>query len=72
MSREARGLPDEDVRAAAAKLPALDDGPEVMAASLKAILHPEALLRAFREGDPAAPLGVGGIAVMLRRQGADR
>jgi hypothetical protein len=69
VSRQARGLPDEDIRAAAAKLPALDDGPEVMAASLKAILHPEALLRAFHEGDPAARLGVGGIAVMLRRQG---
>jgi Peptidase family M50 len=69
VSREARGLPDEDVRAAAAKLPALDDGPEVMAASLKAVLYPEALLRAFREGDPAARLGVGGISVMLLRQG---
>jgi hypothetical protein len=69
VSREARGLPDEDVRAAVAKLPALDDGPEVMAASLKAVLNPEALLRAFREGDPAAQLGVGGIAVLLRRQG---
>ena len=68
VSRESRGLPDEDIRAAAAALPALGDGPEVMAAGLKATLHPEAMLRAFREGDPAARLGVGDIAVMLRRQ----
>jgi hypothetical protein len=47
-------LPDEDIRAtAAATLPA-DHGPEAMAAGLKAMLNPEALLRAFREGDPAA------------------
>jgi hypothetical protein len=69
VSREARGLPDEDIHALAAKLPALDDGPEAVAAELKAILHPEAMLRAFREGDPAARLGVGSIALMLRRQG---
>src|SRR3984885_121625 len=69
VSREARGLPDEDIRATAATLRALDDGPEVMAAHLKAVLHPETLLRAFREGDPAARLSVGDIAVMLRRQG---
>jgi hypothetical protein len=69
VSREARGLPDEDIHATAATLPALDDGLEVMAASLKATLRPEALLRAFREGDPAARLGAGDIAVMLRRQG---
>jgi hypothetical protein len=69
VSREARGLPDEDIRATAAALRALDDGPEVMAAHLKAVLDPETLLRAFREGDPAARLSVGTIAVMLRRQG---
>ena len=69
MSREARGLPDEDIRAAAATLPEPDDRLQATAAELKAILHPEAMLRAFREGDPAARLGVGSIAVMLRRQG---
>jgi hypothetical protein len=69
LSREARGLPDEDIRATAAALPAPADSPEVMAASLKAMLHPETLLRAFRDGDPAARLSVGDIAVMLRRQG---
>jgi hypothetical protein len=69
VSRQARGLPDEDIHAtAAATLPALDHGPEAMAASLKAILHPEAVLRAFRAGDSAARLGVGAIAAMLRRQ----
>lgn len=50
-------------------MPTPADGPEVMAASFKAMLHPEAMLRAFREGDPAARLSVGDIAVMLRRQG---
>ena len=70
MSREARGLPDEDIHAtAAATLPALDHGLESTAASLKAILHPEAVLRAFRAGDSAARLTVGAIALMLRRQG---
>ena len=70
VSREARGLPDEDIHAAAAAaFSELGDGPEEMAASLKAILDPEAMLRAFRAGDPAARLGVGSIAVMLRRQG---
>jgi hypothetical protein len=70
VSREARGLPDADIHAtAAATLPESDDGPEAMAAGLKARLHPEATLRAFRAGDPAARLGVGSIAVMLRRQG---
>jgi hypothetical protein len=69
LSREARGLPDDDIRATAATLPTPADGPEVMAASFKAMLHPEAMLRAFREGDPAARLSVGDIAVMLRRQG---
>jgi hypothetical protein len=70
VSREARGLPDEDIRAeAAATLPAVDDGPEAMTAGLKAVLNPEACLRAFRAGDPAAQLGAGDIAVMLRRRG---
>ena len=69
MSREARGLPDEDVRATAAALPTVDEGPEIMAASLEAILHPEAVLRAFHAGDPAARLGAGIIAPMLRLQG---
>jgi Peptidase family M50 len=64
MSREARGLPDEDIRATAAA-----HSLEPTAASLNAILHPEAVLRAFRAGDSAARLSVGAIAVMLRRQG---
>jgi peptidase M50-like protein len=70
VSRQARGLPYEDVRAtAAATLKSANDDPETMAANLKAVLDPEAMLGAFREGDPAARLGVGSIAVMLRRQG---
>ena len=69
VSREARGLPDEDIRATAAALPERDDSPEVTAATLKAALRPETVLRAFHEGDPAARLGVGDIAVMLRQQG---
>jgi hypothetical protein len=70
VSREARGLPAEDVQATAIAMPPeQDDGPEAMAAGLKAVLHPEAMLRAFREGDPVARAGAGSIAVMLRRQG---
>jgi hypothetical protein len=68
VSREARGLPDADIRAAAATLTAVGDGLEAAAAELKVALHPEAMLRAFREGDPAARLSVGGIALMLRQQ----
>jgi hypothetical protein len=69
VSRQARGLPHEDVRATAATLKTANDDPETMAATLKAVLDPEAMLGAFREGDPAARLGVGSIVVMLRRQG---
>jgi hypothetical protein len=70
VSRGARGLPDADIHAtAAATLPESDYGPEAMAAILKASLHPDAMLRAFRAGDPAARLGMGNIALMLRRQG---
>lgn len=70
VSREARGLPHEDVRAAAAAtLKAAVGSLDGMAASLKAILDPEATLAAFRTGDPSARLGVGTVAVMLRRQG---
>lgn len=69
VSRKARGLRYEDARAtAAATLKAANQGPEAMAASLNAILDPEAMLGAFRKGDPAACLGAGSIAVMLRRQ----
>jgi len=69
VSRQARGLPYEDVRAtAAATLKAASRGAETMAAILKAVLDPEAMLDAFREGDPAARLGAGSIATMLRRQ----
>jgi hypothetical protein len=74
--RQARGLPDEDIQATATVTatatptrPELDDGPVAVAAGLKAALYPEAMLRAFREGDPVARLGAGSIAVMLRRQG---
>jgi Zn-dependent protease len=69
VSRQARGLPDDDVRTMAAAWPALPDGLEASVAGLKAILDPEAMLRAFRAGDPAAQLGVGDIAAMLRGQG---
>jgi hypothetical protein len=69
VSRQARGLPYEDVRAAAATLKAANGDPEMMAASLKAALDPEAMLDAFREGDPAARLGARSITEMLRRQG---
>jgi hypothetical protein len=69
VSRQARGLPYEDARATAATLKAANGDPETMAASLKAVLDPEAMLGAFREGDPAARLGARSIVVMLRRQG---
>lgn len=62
MSRQARGLPDADVRATAIGSPAA-------AAELSAIFDPDGALRAFRHGDPGARLGVGSIAAMLRRQG---
>jgi hypothetical protein len=65
VSRQARGLPVRDIPAtAAATLQA-----EMMAEDLKAILDPEGTLLACRQGDPAALLGVGSIAVFLRRQG---
>jgi len=70
MSRQARGLPHDDVRAAAAA--ALVPGirsPEAMAAELSAVFDPDAALRAFRHGDPGARLGAGSIATLLRRQG---
>jgi hypothetical protein len=72
VSRQARGLPYEDIEAVAAAVPQEsepDDDVEAMAAALGASLHPEATLRAFREGDPAARAGAGSIAVMLRRRG---
>jgi hypothetical protein len=70
VSRQARGLPYEDIKVTSAATPREpDDGVEVMAAGLGASLQPEATLRAFREGDPAARAGAGSIAVMLRRQG---
>jgi hypothetical protein len=70
VSRQARGLPYEDVRAraAAAITTALRD-PEAMAPGLRAILDPEGTLDAFRRGAPDARLGAGSLAVMLRRQG---
>jgi hypothetical protein len=70
VSRQARGLPYEDVLAtAAATQPALDYPVDTTAAHLKAIVHPEATLRAFRAGDPGARVGAAPIAVLLRRQG---
>jgi hypothetical protein len=70
VSRQARGLPYEDVRArAAATLTTALRGPEAMAPGLRAILDPEGTLDAFRTGAPDARLGAGSLAVMLRRQG---
>ena len=69
VSRQARGLPYEDVRTMAATLKTANGDPETMAVSLKAVLDPEAMLDAFRGGDPAARLGARSITVMLRRQG---
>lgn len=70
VSRQARELPYEDVLATAtATFRAVDHSLEAMVAALKAHLNPEAMLDAFREGDPDARLGVGDIAMMLRRQG---
>jgi hypothetical protein len=69
VSRQARGLPYEDVLAmAATTFRAVGHSPEAMAAGIKAALNPEAMLGAFREGDPDARLGVGSIAAVLRRQ----
>ena len=73
MSREARGLPDEDIHAtAAATLPALDHGPEATAASLKAILHPEAVLRAFPSRGPGSATGRGSHRPHAAPAGPDR
>jgi hypothetical protein len=70
MSRQARGLPHADVRAAAAATPVpAGHSPEAMAAELSAVFDPDTALRAFRHGDPGARLGAGSIAVLLRRQG---
>jgi hypothetical protein len=69
VSRQAHGLPYEDVRAAAATLKTAKHDLEIMAASLKAALDPDAMLDAFREGDPAARLGARTIVKLLRRQG---
>jgi hypothetical protein len=71
VSRQARGLPHEDVQAAAA-LVAGHHSTEATAAMLSAAFDPEAALRAFRHGDPGARLGAGAIAEMLRRQGMSR
>jgi hypothetical protein len=70
VSRQARGLPYEDVLAtAAATLKTAGHGPEAIAAGLKAIIDPEGFLDAFRAGAPDTRLGVGSLAMMLRRQG---
>lgn len=68
-SRQARGLPYDDVQAAAAMLVPGNGGPEVTAAEFSAVFDPEAALRAFRRGDLGARLGAGSIATLLRRQG---
>jgi hypothetical protein len=69
VSRQARGLPYEDVCAAAGTLKEAERGPETLAPGLRAILDPEGFLDAFRAGAPDTRLGAGSLAVMLRRQG---
>jgi hypothetical protein len=70
MSRQARGLPYEDVREkAAATLKPRKHSPEAMAAVLRTALDPEAALRAFRDGDPHARLGAGELARLMFHQG---
>jgi hypothetical protein len=70
VSRQARGLPYDDVNATLAAMAApAPHSPAAMAAELSAVLDPDAALRAFRHGDPDARLGAGNIATLLRRQG---
>jgi hypothetical protein len=69
LSRQARGLPYDRVRAAAAALGPGNSDPEVTAAELSADFYPEAALRAVRRGNPRARLGAGRIATQLHRQG---
>jgi hypothetical protein len=69
LARQARGLPDEDVRATAAGLKAAEQGIESFAAGLGAVVDPAGFLRAFRAGAPGTRLGAGSLAPMLRRQG---
>jgi hypothetical protein len=69
LSRQARGLPDGDVRATAAGLKAAKQGIESFAAGLSAVVDPAGFLRAFRAGVPDTRLGAGSLASMLRRQG---
>lgn len=69
LSRQARGLPDGDVRATAAGLKAAEQGIESFAAGLSAVVDPAGFLRAFRAGAPDTRLGAGSLAPMLRRQG---
>ncbi len=69
LSRQARGLPDADVRATAAGLKAAERGIEPFAAGLSAVVDPEGFLSAFRAGAPDTRLGAGSLAPMLRRQG---
>lgn len=69
VSRQARGLPYEDVRATAATLKTAERSPEALAASLRAAFGPEGFLDAFRAGDPDTRLGAGSLAAVLRRQG---
>jgi hypothetical protein len=69
LSRQARGLPYEDVRATAAGLKAAEQGIEPFAAGLSAVVDPEGFLSAFRAGALDTRLGAGSLALMLRRQG---
>ena len=69
LSRQARGLPDGDVRATAAGLKAAEQGIEPCAAGLSAVVDPEGFLTAFRADAPHTRLGAGSLAPMLRRQG---
>jgi hypothetical protein len=69
LSRQARGLPYEDVRATAAGLKAAAQGIEPFAAGLSAVVDPEGFLSAFRAGALDTRLGAGSLAPMLRRQG---
>jgi hypothetical protein len=69
LSRQARGLPYEDVRATAAGLKAAAQGLEPFAAGLSAVVDPEGFLSAFRAGALDTRLGAGSLAPMLRRQG---
>jgi hypothetical protein len=73
MSRQARGLPHADVRAAAAAtLVPAHHSPEAMAAELSAVFDPDSALRAFRHGDPGARLGAGKHRRAAAPPGADR